>query len=302
MNIKNLVAVIVLNYNKKNYILDCLDSIFKLEYNNFEVIVVDNGSTDGSFQEIKTKYPRTHLVLSKVNLGVAGGRNLGIEYAKENLDYKFLLFLDDDIVIDKNALTEMVKSFDINKNTGIVAPKCYMTNYPEKIQYAGGMSVNLYTGKIKNIGGGEKDEGQFDESKFIPSCGGLSLISDELIKKVGSFDERFNPYGWEDVDLSLRATKNGFKIFYNHEAIVYHKGGKKGRGKAIDEYEFSKSKNYFYLLRKHANFFQFLTICAALPFRLLSIIFEELLVGEFKTLSAQFRGIISLFKKNNGLK
>lgn len=295
MDRNDLVAIIVLNHNKKNDILECLESIFKMDYCGFEVIVVDNGSSDGSAEEIKTKYPNVHLIESKINLGVAGGRNLGIRYANEKLNFKFLLFLDDDVVIDKHALSEMANSFNANENIGIVTPKCYLTNIPGVIGYAGGMSVNLFTGKITDIGNGEKDVGQFDKSKIISSCGGICLVSNDLINKVGIFDEKFNPYGWEDVDLSLRAKAKDFKIFYNHKAIVYHKGGKMGRGKAINEYEFSKSKNYFYLIKKHVNIFQLLILSFVLPLRVLVIITKELFRGEFKTISYQFRGFLSLF-------
>jgi GT2 family glycosyltransferase len=297
MDPNNLIAIVVLNYNKRNDILDCLKSIFNLEYPEIEVIVVDNGSTDGSPEAIKSEYPDVHLVECKKNLGVAGGRNIGIKYADQNFNYKYLLFLDDDIVIDKKALTEMVCSFYKDKSIGIVAPKCLMSKTPGVIGYAGGMSVNLFSGKITNIGGGEKDEGQFDKTGFISSCGGLCLISKELINQVGIFDEKFNPYGWEDVDLSLRARQKGFKIFYNHKAVIYHKGGKKGRGKAINEYEFSKSNNYFYLIKKHSNLFQLLVLCCVLPARIMIIAVKELFKGEFKTISAQVRGILSLFKQ-----
>ena len=192
----------------------------------------------------------------------------------------------------------MVESFNVNENIGIVTPKCYLTSLPDVIGYAGGMYVNLYTGQINDIGNGEQDKGQFDVSKFIPAAGGLCLVSKKLFEEVGIFDENFNPYGWEDVDLSLRAKKKGLGVFYNHNAIVFHKGGKKGRGKAISGYEFSKSKNYFYLIRKHANIFQLVTICSVLPFRILMIIFRELIVGDLKTISAQLRGIFSLLKKD----
>jgi GT2 family glycosyltransferase len=297
MDVNNQVVIIVLSHNKKNDILECLDSIFKMDYSEFEVIVVDNGSSDGSAEGIKTKYPNVHLIESEINLGVAGGRNIGVRYTNENLKYKFLLFLDDDIVIDKSALSEMVSSFNANEKIGIVTPKCFLTNIPGVIGYAGGMSVNLFTGKISDIGGGEKDIGQFDQSKFISSSAGLCLLRRELFIKIGMFDEKFNPYGWEDVDLSLRARQKGFKIFYNHKAVVYHKGGKKGRGKAIDEYEFSKSKNYFYLIKKHANFLQFLILCFVLPVRILIIILKELLSGEYKVLFSQLRGMVSSLKK-----
>jgi hypothetical protein len=298
MNNSQFVAIIVLSYNKQNEILECLESIFKLDYSEFEVIVVDNNSSDGSVKAIQTNYPGVHLIESEVNVGVAGGRNLGIKYIQENLKYKFILFLDDDIVVDKYALSEMVKSFNTNKNIGIVTPKCYITSHHQVIGYAGGMYVNLYTGQINDIGNGEQDRGQFDVSKFSPAAGGLCLVSKKLFEEVGIFDENFNPYGWEDVDLSLRAKKKGFGVFYNHKATVFHKGGKKGRGKAIARYEFSKSKNYFYLIKKHANFIQFLTLSLVLPFRILIIISRELFNGEFKTLFSQLRGVLSLLNKN----
>jgi GT2 family glycosyltransferase len=296
MDNENLVAIIVLNHNKKNDILECLASISKMNYRDFEVIVVDNDSSDGSAEEIRNRYPNVHLIENKVNLGVAGGRNIGVRYANEKLNYKYLLFLDDDIIIDKNALLEMICSFNTNESVGIVTPKCYMMHIPETIGYAGGMTVNLFTGKITDIGGGEKDTGQFEQSRFISSSAGLCLLSKELLNKVGLFDEKFNPYGWEDVDFSLRAKKNGYKILYNPKAIIYHKGGKKGRGRAINEYEFSKTKNYFYLIRKHANIFQLVIMGFCLPFRILIIILKELFVGEFKTLFAQLRGFLNSIK------
>ncbi len=296
MDKKDLVAIIVLNHNKKDDLLECLDSICKMDYGKFEVIVVDNGSIDRSVEAIKNEFPNIHLIESEINLGVAGGRNLGIKYANKKFNYKFILFLDNDVIVEKYALSEMVKSFDADKSIGIVTPKCYMINSPSTIGYAGGMTVNLFTGKIADIGNGEKDKGQFDQSKSIPSAGGLCLISRELLNKIGFYDERFNPYGWEDVDLSLRARQKGFKIFYNHKAIIYHKGGKTGRG-IIREYEFSKVKNYFYLIRKHANLFQLLIISLVLPFKGLVIFFKELSRGEFKILFSQARGLLSLLKR-----
>ena len=296
MYIKEPVAIIVLNYNKKKDILDCLESIFKMDYKEFEVIVVDNGSSDSSVNDIRARYPDIHIIESKKNLGVAGGRNLGIDFANANLKYKFLLFLDDDIIIEKSALSELINPFNTNEKIGIVTPKCYLTKIPGAIGYAGGMSVNLFTGRIADIGHGEMDKGQYDEPGFIQSCAGLCLVKRELINEIGIFDENFNPYGWEDVDLSLRAGKNGFRIFYNPKAVIYHKGGKIGRGKAVEMYEFSKSKNYFYLIKKHANVLQLITISLSFPFRILPLIFKELVNSDIKTISAQIRGVISLFK------
>lgn len=297
MDKEDFVVIIILNYNKKINIIECLDSIFKMDYKNYKVVVVDNGSSDGSVEAIKSKYPNIHLIESKINLGAAGGRNLAIKYTREKLNYDFILFLDNDIIIDKSALSEMIRSFDSKENIGIVTPKCYQMNLSKAIGYAGGLYVNLFTGSIRDIGSGEKDVGQFDRSIFVSACGGLFLIRNNVMNLIGQFDERFNPYGWEDVDYSLRVREHGFKIFYNHKAIVYHKGGKRQRDKISPEYEFSKAKNYFYLLQKHANIFQLIIIGSILPVKVLLIMIKEISRGEYRILLSQLRGILSSFKK-----
>lgn len=158
---ENLVIILILSLHKKEDTLKCINSVAELDYLPFEVIVVENGSADGSLEAIRTNYPNLHLVESKINLGVAGGRNLGIKFA-ENFNYQYLLFLDNDALIEKNSLNEMVEFFNIKKNIGIVTPKCYFMNKPNTIAYAGGLSVNLFSGKITDIGSGQEDKGQFD--------------------------------------------------------------------------------------------------------------------------------------------
>ncbi len=297
MKEEKLVVIIVLNYNNKTDTLISLESISKLEYSPFEIVLIDNGSQDNSFEDLKDKYSNIHLILSKKNLGVSGGRNLGIKYANENFNYDFLFFLDNDIAIESNALSEMVGSFDSANKIGIVSPKCYVRN-TGVIKYAGGMSINFSTGLISDIGGGQEDKGQFDESVFITASGGLCLISRDVINKVRGFDEKFYPYGWEDVDFSIRARKAGFKIFYNYKAIIYHKGGKIGRSEKNDQYEYSKLKNYFTLIRMHANIFQIFIILLIFPFRILLIATKEILNKSPREIFSPLRGFLSLKSKS----
>lgn len=292
-----LVIAIILNYNKKNDLLECLESLYKQDYKNIEIIIVDNGSEDGSVDEVKIQYPGVYLIENKVNMGVAGGRNIGISFANEKFNYEYILFLDNDMTLEKGALTEMINTFNMGNDIGIVTPKCYMTAIQNTIANAGGMYVSLTTGKIADIGNGELDIGQYDKLNYVPaSCGSGSVVLKGLIDKIGVFDEKFNPYGWEDVDLSLRARKKNFKILFNYKAVVYHKGGKIGRGGALSDYESSKTKNYFYLIRKHANIFQLILISFLLPFKVVLLIIRELLNQEYKIVFAQFRGLLNILK------
>lgn len=296
---EKLVVIIIVNYNNKEDTLICLDSISKLNYSTFRIVLVDNGSEDCSAAAVQENFPDVHLIESSKNLGAAGGRNLAINYVNEKFNYRFLFFLDNDIIIESNALAEMVKTFDYNENVGIVSPKCYVMGKPEIIKYAGGLYVNFFTGTIKDIGGGEKDSGRFNKQEFVTACGGLCLVKKEVIEKIRCFDERFNPYGWEDVDFSIRAGESGYKILYNPGAVIYHKGGKTGRGKGIGEYESAKAKNYFYFLKKHTNFFQKFILSLVLPFKIMLFACKEIFKGDFDLIRFQLGGFFSLFKSKS---
>lgn len=297
MNANDLIVVIILNYNKNVDLQECLQSLSNVEYSPLEIIVVDNGSTDSSVSLIKRSYKQVHLVESKLNLGVAGGRNLGIRYANEKFDYRFLLFLDNDVIIEKNILLEMVKSFRSVENVGIVTPKCYMYNSPKIIDNAGGLNVNLYSGKIKDRGGGEEDNGQYDKPILMSSSGGIFLISKTALTEAGFFDEKFNPYGWEDVDYSLRVRKMDYIIIYSPKAIIYHKGGKLWRKDHVSEYERFKIRNYFYLLRKHASLLQLFTIILCLPFITLGALWGDVSKGKSMLALYKLRGLVKYRNK-----
>lgn len=269
------VAVVILNYNKAQATIECIKHFIAQEYKESTIIVVDNGSSDNSCRIIKTMYPEVHLIANSKNLGVAGGRNTGIRYISECLkDIEFIMFSDNDIIVRENAITEMAEVLDQNSEIGIVTPKLLRMN--GLIEYAGGIDVNLMTGRLVNIGNGEEDYGQYNRnSEDIDSAGGIFMIRAELLKKCGGFDEKFNPYGWEDVDLSLRVRKRGYKIRYNHNAVFYHKGGKSVRG-FNRIYEISKFRNYFYLVNKHLNTLQLLVCYLILPIRMIYLLLTNL--------------------------
>jgi GT2 family glycosyltransferase len=293
-----LVTIIILNLNKKDDTLKCLESVFKLDYHPIEVVLVDNGSTDGSVEGVCKAYSEVHVVKSCTNLGVSGGRNLGIEYANQKFDYDYIFFLDNDSIIEDTTLRKLVESLKQDSQSGVALPKAYKTLPFSEIMSVG-INVNLYTGSIYDIGAGEIDQGQYNKPGYVPACGGFGLLCKrEVLSQIGWFDEAFNPYGWEDVDFSLRARKGGFKILYVPKALIYHKGGKVGRGRALPEYEKYKVRNFFVLMKRHANLLHWACFVFMTPLKTIFLIIKGVYTGDSKVLFAQLRGLLDLFSKN----
>jgi GT2 family glycosyltransferase len=117
-------------------------------------------------------------------------------------------------------------------------------------------------------------------------------VRPEVFERIGGFDEGFNPYGWEDVDFGLRARKAGFAICLAPKAILYHEGGRVGRGRSLPEYERSKTRGYFLLVRRHATRGQWLCCLCLLPLRAVGLALSELLRGHWRVPLAQIRGAL----------
>ncbi len=290
VNKNNLVAIIVLSHNKKNDVLECLESVNKQDYKEYKVIVVDNASTDDSVAAIGSKFPAVHLVKNKINLGAGSGRNTGWHFAEKNLDYKYILFLDDDAIIDTNYITKLVSLFTDNSRVGIACGKAYTDKKLNTIMSAG-IRANLFSGSIYDIGSGKNDNGQYDNSGYVDACGSFGMMfRRELFSKLRGFDENFSPYGWEDVDLCLKARKHGYYTYYLSEAVLIHKGTKLGR-KPNPLYEKSKIKNYIYLLISNTTSIQKITCTVCLPFRALVLALKLIFNGNARIVLEHFKGL-----------
>ena len=273
------VAIIVPTLNRRALLSRCLANLASLHGEGILVVVVDNGSSDGTSAMVRAEHPTVHLIREETNQGVSGGRNAGIRYARADLQCDLFMFMDDDATLAPDALAWMRRTLERDPGIGLVTPKRYVEGHANLIGSAGGHDVNFYTGVIKNIGAGEIDRGQFDEERDVRSAGGIALVRAAVFERIGLYDERFNPYGWEDVDLSLRARASGFRIRYQPRALAFHAGGKLGRRRATPAYERSKTKNYIWLVRKHATFPQKCALVVVLPVRALAAVVRELLRG-----------------------
>jgi GT2 family glycosyltransferase len=216
------VAVIVLNWNGKDDTLECLASIGKIDYSNLDVILVDNGSFDGSVAAIHRKYPEVAIVETGSNLGFAGGNNMGIRYALRH-GAEYILVLNNDTIVDSQLIKSFLASSTVDLKAGIFGAKIYYYYEPNKIWHAGGQwvskssnCIHVGMGRIDN----EKDFNSIVETDYI--CGCALFIRAEVFSKIGLFDEMFFLM-FEETDLCYRARRAGFKCLFVPKAKIWHK-------------------------------------------------------------------------------
>jgi GT2 family glycosyltransferase len=267
-NTRPLVVMVILNVNQKENTLKFLESIYRIDYPLFEVVVVDNGSSDGSAEAVTAAFAAAHVIKNGTNQGCAAGRNIGIEYAYRNFAFEYLLFLDNDTVVDKHFLTELVKGIRSDAGAGIANPKVYFLSRPGVIQYAGSSKMNFYTGICSCSASGQTDRGQFDQSVYSKLAIGTCLLAKKaVLQKIKGFDPAFDPYGMEDRDFSLRASKAGFKIKYVPSAVIHHKDSKTpSGGKYNAAYTSLKGRNLKTLMKRNSTLIQWICFYAIAPF------------------------------------
>lgn len=218
VNVVPLLSIVIVNWNGKRFLDDCLGSLQAQSFDEFEVVFVDNGSTDDSLEFVKGNFPKVIIVESKVNLGFAGGNNLGIEAAKGD----FILTLNNDTDLEADFLESLVEAVDASdKDVGMWAPKILSMEDRKTIDSVGGL-LFYPDGLARGRGRGEQDRGQYDDidETFIPSAC-AALYRREMLDEIGLFDEEFFAY-CEDTDLGLRARLAGWRTRSVAKAKVYH--------------------------------------------------------------------------------
>jgi GT2 family glycosyltransferase len=284
------VLVIVLNYNKKDMLLECLDSLQKQAYQSCHVVVVDNASSDGSQDAVREQHPHIDLLCNDTNLGAIGGRNSGFEYASTKYDFDYLLFLDDDAEVAINSIEDLVNALNFDPDAGIACGKTYV-NFDSDILMSAGIREQFYLGICYDRGAGDRDEGQYDKDRYVDACGAFAfMIRAALFRELQGFDPVFTPYGWEDVDLCLRARARGYLTRYVHAAIFAHKGTRLGR-KPLPGYERNKAKNFLTLLVRHTTLAEKLSAAFFVPLRGLLLFARFARQGNWQAIPAQLKGV-----------
>lgn len=251
------VSIIIVNWNGRRYLNECLTSVFHQTYPNYDVILVDNGSTDGSVEFVRKNCPKVKTIKLDRNYGFARGNNVGIEEALKDKNVKSIVSLNNDTKVDKNWLSELVKVAESNEKIGMCVPKILKMDNPAIIDSTGGiLKLGLKLGFIvTNRGCGEVDKGQYDEKLDIMGIGGASgLYKREMLEEIGLFDESFFTY-CEETELSWRANKKGWKARYVPASVVYHKGsGTSKKSKELErEMGFLWMRNWARTVKRHAT-------------------------------------------------
>ena len=214
-----ILSIILLNYNGYKDTLKCIKSIQENEKSlNYKIIVVDNNSKDDSIKML-SKIEDIILIQRDINDGFAGGNNVGIKYALNKFNSKYILLLNNDTEILQNSISKMLSSFEKDSETGIVTCKLLKSKEKEKIDCFGGkINWNKVIGDFNYV----KQEGNLYYSDIC--SGACMLIKKEVIEKVGYLSEDYFMY-FEDLDYSVRVIEAGYRIQVVPDAIIYHKGG-----------------------------------------------------------------------------
>ncbi len=257
------VSIIILNWNGLEDTIECLESLKKITYINYEVIVVDNGSEGNDAQVLGENFgDYIHLIKKDKNYGFAGGANIGMGYALDNSSPDYLLLLDNDTVVDPEFVIEMVKVAEANPAIGVAQSKIYYYDEPDRLQFIGGR-INLWIGDIvgkttgfdRILGRKEIDRGQHDsikEAEYTPFW--CALIKRKVAESIGLFDESYF-LGCEDLDYCLRVKKAGYKTVYVPKAKIWHKWR---TANVIDGFfEYYGPRNRFQLMKQHATRWQY---------------------------------------------
>ena len=242
------VAIIILNWNQEADTVECLTSLKALKYENYEIILVDNGSHDGSPDILQKQFPNIKMIRNPKNLGFVGGNNVGIkETLKTGADY--ILLLNNDTVVEPDFLSLLVQTMENDKTVGVVSPKIMFYHDRKKIWFVGGNYLPIIR-KTNHKHYGEVDCGQVKKITDVAWVSGCCmLIKREVVEKVGLFDpDYFNNY--EDVDFCERAKVAGYKIMLVPQAKIYHKFAASMGGKFSPYYTYYRTRNNLLFYKK----------------------------------------------------
>jgi len=242
------VYIIILNWNGLKDTIECLDSVYKLHYPDFHVIVVDNGSSDCSVETISREFPQIILIENNKNLGFTGGNNVGMHRAMQlGADYVWLL--NNDTVVDPDSLARLIDEAEMSPQTGLVSPVVHYYDTPEKIQFMGAYADFEHFTNTNVVDAKELEDPSVQRNLVL--WGTALLIKREVIEAIGYLAEKYFAYV-EDCDYSYRALSANFLAKVRLDAQIFHKGSK-STGRHSPVQVFLGTRNMYFLWKDHTQ-------------------------------------------------
>lgn len=288
-SIDSAVAIIILNRNQTVYTRDCLASLRAIDYPNYRIVVIDNGSTDDSLLQMASEFPEVEFLWLKENLGVAGGRNAGLRHMLA-LHPEYVLLLDNDTLIAPDCLTKLVARLSSDPAIGGVQPKIYFVEPPGRICSVGGKFYPRIS-HSRHPGSGQDDCARFQQAAEIDTVLGCAgLMRARVFQEVGLFDETYFPYGPEDVELSLRLRDAGYRLMLEPAATVWHRVSSRPQSDPAKIENNAKALVLF--VRFRTRFWDVPLSTAWIVFYLIRRFFLPLLLRrEWRSIARVFRGL-----------
>lgn len=301
MKINNLdkLGIIICNFNKKEYLSGCINSLLQAHFDNinYDIIVVDNASTDGSGLFVKANYPHIILLENATNTGGSGGFDRGIRYCIEK-NYDYVALLDNDILLEENTLINLLNYLKNHPKVGIVGSKICTMDNPDILQEMGSFIDFEENFNIKTPFKGYKDTNNLPEiikCDYVPAC--CLITTQEVLKKVGSFNTDHFIY-WDDMDWCTRVKKAGWEIHAINSARVFHKMGSNDNKNTFGMYYYHRNRILYFL--KYLDETDFLKFCHSISNWLLNLTFFSNLKQDYNTPLVAWLILDDIINKNLG--
>ena len=250
------VVVLILSYNGRCLLEEAVSSYLANDYPDFMVVVIDNGSNDGTQAYIQKNFPEVKTISLEKNRGYSGGFNAGLEYAFNQEHARYVLISNNDVRVDNRVISELVKVAETDKKIGFVSGKVYYYDQTDTIQTVG-KDEDPITWNGEHIGNREKDHGQYDQTSeraFMDDI--YILVSKNVYDEIGGYDPAFH-FQAEEFDWQARAKKTGYKIMYEPKAKIWHKDSMTiGKGSAFKAYYDARNPMLVILLHKPQLYFR----------------------------------------------
>jgi GT2 family glycosyltransferase len=290
------VAIILVNWNSFDVTNDCIQSLKNIDYKAHRVLVVDNGSIDGSGEKLLATHPEIILIKSDTNQGFTGGNNLGFQYAIKH-GFTYSIMLNNDTFVEHDFLTHLVQYMELHPNTGAIQSRIHY-NHDRSILWNGGSYYSnwfgfAYTKGINQIP--NKPYLQIKEVDWVTGC--AFFVRNTVLEQTGLLAQNMFIYS-EDVDLSFRIKALGYSLIYHPDSVVYHIAGMSNKSKTKGKEGFLNPivhylnfRNRIWLLKRYTKWYQTPTVLIC------NIFYFSLILGYFaarlrpEKLKATLKGI-----------